>query len=152
MNMIRPYKPSDHDALLKILKSNIPANFAPEEVDDFEQYLLLHGDHYQAFEYNGKVVGGSGYNVLPEAKEGRISWIFFDPAYTGKGLGSQLTYHVLGILKDEPQVEKLVVRTSQMASPFFEKFGFKLTQVLKDYWAKGIDLYYMEMEKDNPLK
>ncbi|MCC6412496.1 MAG: GNAT family N-acetyltransferase [Saprospiraceae bacterium] len=143
--MIRPYNPSDHDALLDVLKRNVPANFAPEEVGDFEQYLVLHGDHYQVFEHDGKVVGGSGYNVLPETKEGRISWIFFDPEYAGKGLGKQLTYHVLGILKDEPEVDKLVVRTSQMASPFFEKFGFKLTDVQKDYWAEGIDLYYMEM-------
>jgi len=146
--MIRNFHPSDRNALLEILKRNVPTNFAPEEVEDFEQYLALYAENYQVFEHNGKVVGGSGYNVLPETKEGRISWIFFNPEYTGKGLGSQLAYHVLGMLKNEPYVEKLVVRTSQMASPFFEKFGFKLTDVQKDYWAQGIDLHYMEMEND----
>jgi len=42
-------------------------------------------------------------------------------------------------------IEKISVRTSQFASKFYEKFGCKLLEVVKDYWAKGIDMYRMEL-------
>jgi hypothetical protein len=53
------------------------------------------------------------------------------------------------MLKNEPEVDKLVVRTSQMASSFFEKFGFATTDIQKDFWAPGIDLHYMEMGNED---
>ena len=33
-----------------------------------------------------------------------------------------------------------------LAYRFFEKFGLVLIKTEKDYWGKGLDLYWMEME------
>ncbi|MHA7057839.1 hypothetical protein ACWGOQ_0011500 [Aquimarina sp. M1] len=34
-----------------------------------------------------------------------------------------------------------VVRTSQFASKFYEKMGFALVKIEKDFWVDGFDLY-----------
>ena len=41
-------------------------------------------------------------------------------------------------------VRRITVRTSQLAFGFYEKRGFELKGIEKDYWAEGFDLYRME--------
>lgn len=146
--MIRAYIESDKDELLKIFRLNTPKYFGPKEIDDFEKYIGLQSQNYSTIEYKGKIVGGVGYEVKNSDASGRITWMFFHPEYTGYGLGKKAVEHCIGILKQKPEVEKLVVSTSQMAYKFFENLQYKLVRVEKDYWAEGIDLYSME----RPLK
>jgi ribosomal protein S18 acetylase RimI-like enzyme len=98
-------------------------------------------------ELNNRIVGGTGYYVNSKEKIGQITWIFFDPNYSGKGLGKQSVEYCLKILQKDKKVEKIMVTTSQLAYKFFEKFGFKTIRIEKDYWRKGIDLFEMEMIK-----
>ena len=146
--MIRAYNDSDKAELLEIFRLNTPKNFGPEEIKDFEKYIQLQSDNYSTIEYKGKIVGGVGYEVKSSDASGRITWIFFHPKYTGYGLGKKAVEHCIAILKQKPEVKKLVVSTSQMAFKFFEKLQYKLVRVEKDYWAKGIDLYSMERQLD----
>jgi len=62
------------------------------------------------------------------------------------GLGKKTVEHCLNILESSPNVEKLVVTTSQLAFKIFGKFGYELVKVEKDYWGEGLDLYLMEKE------
>ncbi len=144
--MIRPYQLKDKKELVALLHLNIPKCFDPKEVKDFEEYLEQHSATYLIVEYENKIAGGAGYYVREKDKTGRITWIFFDPDYTGKGLGKNVVEHCLFILKTQVGLEKIVVTTSQLAYTFFEKFGFKLKETEKNYWGPGLDLYLMELQ------
>jgi len=41
----------------------------------------------------------------------------------------------------------MTVRTSQFVYGFYEKHGFELKKVVKNYWAQGFDLYDMEYKE-----
>ncbi|WMN11512.1 GNAT family N-acetyltransferase [Marivirga salinae] len=73
-----------------------------------------------------------------------ISWDIIKPSEHGKGIGRKLTQHRIQHIHTRPDIETIVVRTSQHTYKFYEKMGFKLLKVEKDYWAKGFDLYEME--------
>jgi ribosomal-protein-alanine N-acetyltransferase len=44
------------------------------------------------------------------------------------------------------EIEKIIVRTSQITFPFYQKQGFRLKEKIDNYWAEGFDLYYMEYQ------
>lgn len=145
--MIRPYKPSDKESLLKIFSLNMPKYFDTNEINDFEDYLEQKADTYLTIVLENKIVGGTGYYINENDKSGRITWIFFDPSHSGKGLGKQSVDHCLKILSKDKRVEKFIITTSQLAYKFFEKFDFSIKRIENDYWGEGLDLY--EMEKRN---
>ncbi len=142
--IIRPYQATDKARLLEIFRRNTPKYFDQTEEQDFEKHLAQKGDTYLTIEVDNKIVGGTGYE-MNEDKSGSIVWIFFDPDYSGKGLGRQAVEYCCMIMNKEDSIEKFVVRTSQFAFGFFEKIGYTLTRIEKNYWAKGFDLYEMEM-------
>ena len=142
--MIRPYRLSDKERLIEIFKLNTPTYFDPIEVLDFEEYLSQNSASYSTIEYENKIVGGVGWYIKDEDKSGRITWIFFHPDASGKGLGREAVEHCFRILKSNSMIEKLVVTTSQLAYKFFEKFDYELILTKKDHWGPGLDLYLME--------
>ena len=142
--MIRPYKPADKERLLKIFSFNTPKYFDKNEINDFEKYLEQKAETYLTIEVDNNIVGGTGYYINENDRSGRITWIFFDPSYSGKGLGKQSVEHCLKILSKDKRVEKLIVTTSQLAYKFFEKFDYSINRIEKYYWGKGLDLYEME--------
>lgn len=144
--MIRPYNATDQNELINIFRLNTPEYFDPKEVADYEAYLKGNAHLYFTVEHENKIAGGVGYYVKESDKSGRITWIFFHPAYAGLGLGRKAVEYCFAIFKSDPTIEKLVVTTSQKAYKFFEKLGYKLVETEKDYWGQGLDLYLMERE------
>lgn len=145
--VIRPYQPSDKKHLVKIFNLNTPKYFDKGEVIDFEKYLKQRADTYLVTELNNEIVGGAGYYINNQERSGHITWIFFNPKYSGQGLGREIVAYCLSILENDERVHKFVVTTSQLAYRFFEKFGYSLSRTEKDYWGKGLDLYEIEMLK-----
>ena len=145
--MIRPYKSTDKGNLLKIFSLNIPKFFDKNEINDFEEYLEQKAETYLTIEVDNNIVGGTGYYINENDKSGRITWIFFDPSYSGQGLGKQSVEYCLKLLSKDKRVEKFIVTTSQLAYKFFEKFGYSINRIEKNYWGESLDLY--EMEKSN---
>ena len=45
------------------------------------------------------------------------------------------------------EVETILVRTSQLAYQFYEKNGFVLEEMIKDYWAEGFDMFKMKYQQ-----
>ncbi len=143
--MIRAYNQTDKEKLLEIFKLNTPKFFDKKETEDFKKYLGQNGETYLTILQDDEIVGGTGYYVNEMDKSGRITWIFFDPNYSGKGLGRKTVEYCLKLLGKDERVEKFIVTTSQYANSFFEKFGYRTTRIEKNYWEKGLDLYEMEM-------
>jgi [ribosomal protein S18]-alanine N-acetyltransferase len=61
----------------------------------------------------------------------------------------KLTQYRINQINENPKIELIVVRTTQLVYKFYEKMGFKLEKVEKDFWAKNFDLYQMQMMNKN---
>lgn len=141
---IREYSPTDKNAVMTLIKSNIPKYFAVEEETDLGRYLDEEVELYYVLLFDGMIVGCGGINFDDNKTTGRISWDIIHPAYQGKSLGAKLLKYRLEKLRSISSIEKITVRTSQLVYKFYEKQGFVLLEVRKDYWADGFDMYKME--------
>lgn len=145
--IIREYKMSDKEAVLNLLKSNTPQYFSPEEEKDFVYYLENEIEYYFILEINKQIVGSGGFNFSGDNTKGKISWDILLPEFQGKSWGSFLLNYRIELLKKFKGIQEITVRTSQLVYTFYEKQGFKLIKIEKDYWAKGFDLYLMSYAK-----
>lgn len=141
--MIKKYSLQDKSSLIELLKLNVPLHFAQSEIADFEQYLEHNIEQYFIVFLDQKAVAAGGINFDNNFTIGKISWDFVHPEYQGKGIGKLLLEHRLNILNTMPNVTQIKVRTSQLAYLFYQKNGFMLEEIIKDYWANGFDLYSM---------
>lgn len=144
---IRKYNQEDKEILISLLRLNTPAFFAPEEEEDYVQYLENELEDYFVFVLNNEVVGAGGINYgFENGKAVRISWDMVHPQRHGNGIGSKLTKHRISKIKEDPKVKTIIVRTTQLVYKFYEKMGFVLDKREANFWAKGIDLYQMKIE------
>ncbi len=143
---IRTYQTEDKTRVLELLKLNVPEYFAESEIEDFANYLDSEIEHYFVAELNGKIVSAGGINFENNDKIAKISWDIIAPDFQGKGIGGALLAHRIEFLESFKTIEQVLVRTSQHAYKFYEKNGFVLKEVEKDYWAEGFDLYKMILE------
>ena len=140
---IRPHQPSDQPHLIDMLRANTPASFAKEEEPDFIFYLKHETELYFVLEEENQIIACGGINFDQDGHTARISWDMVHPEFQGKGAGTQLLQYRINLVRQMKQIDTLIVRTSQTAYGFYEKNGFFLEEINKDYWAKGFDLYLM---------
>lgn len=141
---IRAYSIADYCAILELLKLNTPHFFSEEEERDLIYYLENEIEYYFVVEHDKKIIGCGGINFTDNKKTGKISWDIMHPIYQGKGIGTLLLHHRIEILKSIQSIETILVRTSQHVFEFYQKNGFELIEIKKDFWAKGFDLYSMK--------
>lgn len=144
--MIRAYTAKDKKSVIELLRLNTPVFFHPEEEQLFLDYLDHHAQNYFVVEEDGIIIGAGGINYFVEDKTARISWDMIHPDAQGRGFGSTLTQYRIDRIKENPAVEVIVVRTTQHACHFYQKLGFTLIKTEQDFWAKGFDLYQMELK------
>ena len=160
--MIRKYSTKDIENLLNLIRLNTPKYFNPKEEADFIYYLDNEIEDYFVVEENSVIVGCGGINydennaviswdiIHPEysKKENTavISWDIIHPGHHGKGIGKKLLEYRVNFVKENSDYKTIVVRTSHLTDKFYEKLGFKLEFIKKDYWAEGYDLYQMKLE------
>ncbi|MFY7811309.1 MAG: GNAT family N-acetyltransferase [Flavobacterium sp.] len=141
---IREFEVNDSKKIVDLFRLNVPKFFAKEEEKDLIQYLENEIELYYVLLYDGKIVGSGGINFENEMKTGIISWDIIHFDFQGKKLGSQLLKHRIEKLKTIESIQEIVVRTSQFTYLFYDKQGFEISEIIKDYWAKGFDLYSMK--------
>lgn len=144
--MIRSYLTTDKNALLDLLQMNIPDYFAPSELKDFDEYLDNHREDYFVVEINNRIVGCGGVNYEFNINTAIISWDLLHPEWQRKGIGTLLLQMRIDLIKANSRIDRVIVRTSQMSFPFYEKKGFVLEYVSEDFWADGYDLYMMNLK------
>lgn len=144
--MIRDYIEADKGRVLELLRLNIPSYFSPSEESGFIKYLEEERADYFVWEEKNKIWGCAGINYFPEKGEARLSWDIIHPSFHGRGLGTSLTNYRIQKINLHPGMHTIRVRTSRQAYQFYLKFGFRLINTERDYWAEGFDLYELEME------
>lgn len=143
--MIREYSIKDKSRVIELLKHNTPKYFDSSEEIDFENYLDNEVEDYFVYEEDSEIIGAGGINYFPEEKLARISWDMIDPRSQGKGIGKKLMQFRINRLTENQTIKLIIVRTTQHVFKFYEKMGFQLEKVEKDFWAKNFDLYQMKM-------
>jgi len=141
---IRPYAPSDKEAVLELIRLNTPTFFAHEEEEELAYYLENQREEYYVVEVDGKIVGSGGINYSKDKTIGFLSWDAILPDFQRNALGTKLVQFRLGILNNSEKIEVIKVRTSQFAYAFYKKHGFRLIEVVEDHWSEGYDLYELE--------
>ncbi|GAB4029041.1 GNAT family N-acetyltransferase [Spirosoma gilvum] len=142
---IRLFTQTDIEPLLEVFSKNVPAAFGENERDEYAEFLQTYTDPYFVAELNGSVVGACGHYFSDDQTVAHICWILTDPELNGLGIGSALLIYNLGLIQKQPTVRRIECRTSQVAYRFFEKFGFQIQYTKPDFWAPGLDLYFMEL-------
>ena len=94
----------------------------------------------------GAVIGCGGINYEQNINAAVISWDIIHPDYQGKGIGKELLHFRINKIKEKNKYAQIIVRTAQFTFDFYKKAGFKLIEIKKNFWAKGIDLYFMTMQ------
>lgn len=143
MYTIEQYNDKDRQALIAIFRLNVPVYFAAEEEQDLIMFLDNHAHDFYVCKQDGHLLGCGGHNMKEDL--GILSWYMVHPQHQGTGIGSQLVERNLKELITKGY-KKIRVRTSQHACKFYEKFGFTLMRIEKNFWAEGLDLYEMEMD------
>jgi [ribosomal protein S18]-alanine N-acetyltransferase len=141
---IREYRPSDLESIRQIFLLNSPDYFSPDEEKDLIYYLGNKIELYYVINYNGVIAGSGGINFENLGTTAIISWDMIHPDHKGKRLGAALLQQRLKVIRALPRIRRIIVRTSQLSWPFYERNGFRLLYSEKDYWAPGFDLYHME--------
>ena len=144
---ISSFKKSDTEALIILLRLNTPRFFAPSEERSFIKYLEQDSENYFIIEEAKGVIGSGGFNYgFDDGKTARISWGMIHPEWQKKGVGTKLTRYRIEQIKKNPEIDKIEVRTTQAVYRFYQKLGFELQNIEKDYWATGFDLYQMTID------
>lgn len=142
--MIRPYSEKDKAAAVALFEANVPEFFVAHEIEDIKKYLDDEREDYFVLELNGEILACGGINYEPA--HAVISWDAVHPEHRKTGLGGKLLKHRLEHLSNQAKYQKVIVRTSQLSYGFYQKYGFKLEQVVEDYWSPGYHLYYMTLD------
>ena len=150
--MIRAYIKKDRLNVIELLRKNTPEYFDPSEESEFQNYLDNEVEDYFVYEHHSEIIGAGGINYFAKEKMAKISWDMIAPKWQGKGIGKALYQYRINRVNDHPRIESIVVRTTQLTYKFYEKMGFTLENVEKDFWAKGFDLYQMKMANREPRR
>jgi len=142
--MVVSYQDVYRQEVKNLFFENVPTYFAEEEWLDLEQYLDQNGETYFCAQINSKIVGCGGYHFSNDSIA-RLSWSFMHPNYIRKGIGKRLILHCTKAISQNPAIQQIEVWTSQYAYQFYEKLGLSVVKIKRDYWAKGFDLYKMEV-------
>lgn len=147
---IKKYSTSDYDQCVNIFKSNIPEYFAKDELSDFQDYIKNISktkdgwtDFFYILKRDKKIVGCAGLGLNKSKKIATLSWGMVDKNYHRNGIGTQLTNYRLNLLQSYKLDLKIRLDTSQHSYLFYEKFGFKIEDIEKDGYEKGMHKYYM---------
>ncbi|WP_299773612.1 GNAT family N-acetyltransferase [uncultured Pseudoteredinibacter sp.] len=151
--LYRPYVSASLDDCLKLFDANCPEYFAPNERDDYKDFLEASPKAYELCIVSGKLIAAFG--VFPEGKamggDGRearnasLNWILIDPDMQGSGIGTELMSRALN-RASLLGTQALKIAASHKSAPFFKKFGAEVVRETPDGWGPGMHRIDMVIE------
>lgn len=148
MDTTRAYRPDDFNSCLALFEENVPTFLSAEERADFVHFLSHLADawHYCVIEREGEVVAGAGYSISADGTTASLGWGMVHPKLHRKGLGTILLLARLQALRLIPDVECVLLDTSQHTQGFYARFGFVMKQVVRDGYGAGLDRWDMALD------
>lgn len=135
---IRSYPPSDREACLRVLDTNVPEYFLATDRADvgaFLDALEEKGIHYLVIEEDDAIVACGGVAVS-DAKDARMCWGMVRRDLHRRGLGSVLLAARL-VEGANMGAKTASLDTVPQVEAFYVKMGFALVASTKDHYAPG---------------
>lgn len=144
--LIRPYQPADADACLSLFDSNVPEYFTLAERTDFAQFLQrdAQGCDYQLIEHEDRVVACGGLAIRAD-EVAVFCWGMVERSLQRQGFGKQLSLARLQQARQNPNVKRIELSTSQHTQAFYAQLGFATTRVVVDGHGPGLDAVEMTL-------
>ena len=144
MSKIQKYHSGYFKYCISLFKTNTPDFFDYSEQRLFENYLLKKDiQYYVLFNDDHRIVAAGGYGYNRQTKTVDLTWGMVDRNYHKNGFGRCLTNYRLQKITTEHPKSDVLLNTTQHTFMFYEKFGFKTTNITKDYYASGLNRYDM---------
>ena len=140
----RTYRDTDRQACTNIFNANCPEFFAPNELQEYEDFLERVPGDYEVCEVDGRVLGAFGLFVDGENIKS-LNWILLDPQTQGIGVGSTNMERVIQLSRSS-KTRVVKIAASHKSAPFFARFGASTTSMTKNGWGPGMDRVDMELE------
>lgn len=170
--IMRPYHPSDREALRRVILSNTPRFIAPAEEDLYMSFLnrverQARGEQaaragqdasagqptrtvpptqwrYEVLVHPELgVIGGAGMSVDVESGTATLCWGLIHANCHKEGMGKIMLEARLSWARENPAVRQVVLDTSQYTEGFFRRYGFVTTRVVPDHYAPGLHRHDM---------
>jgi len=126
-----------------IFDANCPEFFAPNERQEYEEFLEGVSGDYEVCEVDGTVLGAFGLFVDGESVK-TLNWILLDPQSQGIGVGSRIMERVIQLSRTS-QTKMVKIAASHKSAPFFARFGATTTSSTRNGWGPGMDRVDMEL-------
>ena len=140
---IVPYKSLYFNRCLSILKSNTPEFIDKSEESLFINYLSRKGIIYFVLFESRKLIGCGGYGYDDKKNSVILSWGLIHNQFHKMGFGTHLLqYRIKQIVKKYPN-SNIILDTSQKTYKFYERFSFKVDNITRNFYGKGLDRYDM---------
>ena len=141
-----------------MFKSNMPAFFAPVELPLFESWLddLDKGRegkkgtiyNYVLFEEQQPMACG-GFSIGAHDQKATMAWGMVHRNHHRRGLGREFLNFRINRIRQMFPSSFIALDTTQFSVGFYEKQGFVVTGMTKDFYAPGLDRYDMVFRADN---
>lgn len=147
---LRPWRPGDRDLGLALFDSNVPRFFAPQERQDFTDFIdALPGPYFVLEDAAGQAVGCGGYAAAEgDASVAVLCWGMVRGDRHRAGLGTVLLTGRLDRIAADPAYSSVAIETTQHSRGFFARHGFVQTRQVPDGFAPGMDLVEMTLDLD----
>ncbi len=136
----RPYRPTDKGDCLSVFESNVGKFFAAEEEKEYRDFLNNLPGSYFVLTRAEQLIGSGGSATALEAPSMAVfCWGMVYHDNHGSGLGRILTMQRMEQIRRDARYDSVCLRTSQHTCGFYERMGFRITQVRKNAISDGID-------------
>lgn len=144
----RPYTHADREACLELFDENCPEFFAPNERDDYANFLDAEPEGYEACIVGDRIAGAFGL-IAGNARRMHLNWILLDPKFQGLGIGSAIMGRIT-TLAMAAGTHVVDIAASHKSASFFAKFGAAATATTRDGWGPGMHRVDMELRTGKP--
>ncbi|MCV6620907.1 MAG: GNAT family N-acetyltransferase [Cellvibrionaceae bacterium] len=151
--LYRPYVSASLDDCLKLFDANCPEYFAPNEREDYKNFLEASPDAYELCCVSDKLIAAFGVFAEERAisddscatRAASLNWILIDPDMQGSGIGTELMSRALYRAR-LLGAQALKIAASHKSAPFFQKFGAEVVRETHDGWGPGMHRIDMVIE------